>query len=82
MFITGRKKDLIVLQNGKKVFPEEIEVLVNRLDEVSESFVYALPDKNDPSNVKVAVEVVYDEKIIKLLSEIKNNLIKNNEYID
>ena len=78
MFITGRKKDLIVLQNGKKVFPEEIEVLVNRLDEVSESFVYALPDKNDPSNVKVAVEVVYDEKIIKskynniLEEEIKN----------
>ena len=41
LFITGRKKDLIVLQNGKKVFPEEIEILVNRLEEVSESFVYA-----------------------------------------
>ena len=65
LFITGRKKDLIVLQNGKKVFPEEIEVLVNRLDEVCESFVYPLADKDEPSNVKVAVEVVYDEKFIK-----------------
>lgn len=65
LFITGRKKDLIVLQNGKKVFPEEIEILVNRLEDVSESFVYALPEKNDPSNVKVAIKVVYDEKVIK-----------------
>lgn len=65
LFITGRKKDLIVLQNGKKVFPEEIEVLVNRLDEVSESFVYGLADEADPSNVKVAVEVVYDDKVVK-----------------
>lgn len=65
LFITGRKKDLIVLQNGKKVFPEEIEVLVNRLEDVSESFVYALPEKNDPSNVKVAIKVVYDEKVVK-----------------
>lgn len=65
LFITGRKKDLIVLQNGKKVFPEEIEVLVNRLDEVAESFVYGLADETDPSNVKVAVEVVYDDKAVK-----------------
>ena len=65
LFITGRKKDLIVLQNGKKVFPEEIEVLVNRLDEVAESFVYSLADETDPSNVKVAVEVVYDDKVVK-----------------
>lgn len=65
LFITGRKKDLIVLQNGKKVFPEEIEILVNRLEDVSESFVYALPEKNDPSNVKVAIKVVYDEKVVK-----------------
>lgn len=65
LFITGRKKDLIVLQNGKKVFPEEIEVLVNRLDEVAESFVYGLADETDPSNVKVAVEVVYDDTVVK-----------------
>lgn len=65
LFITGRKKDLIVLQNGKKVFPEEIEILVNGLDEVAESFVYGLADESDPSNVKVAVEVVYDDKVVK-----------------
>ncbi len=65
LFITGRKKDLIVLKNGKKVFPEELELLINRLDFVEESFVYGLPSKEDKNDVKVAVEVVLNEKSIK-----------------
>ena len=65
LFITGRKKDLIVLKNGKKVFPEEIEILVNRLDEVEESFVYGLPDKDDKNNVKIAVKIVYNKEAVK-----------------
>lgn len=65
LFITGRKKDLIVLKNGKKVFPEELELLINRLDEIEESFVYGLPDKSDPIDVKVAIEIVCDDKILK-----------------
>lgn len=64
LFITGRKKDLIVLKNGKKVFPEEIELLVNRLDEVEESFVYGLPDRNDKNDVKVAVKIVYNKDFV------------------
>ena len=65
LFITGRKKDLIVLKNGKKVFPEELELLINRLDEVEECFVYGLPNKNDVNDVKVAVEIVYNDSFIK-----------------
>ena len=65
LFITGRKKDLIVLKNGKKVFPEELELLINRLEFVEESFVYGLPSKEDKNDVKVAVEVVLNEKNIK-----------------
>lgn len=64
LFITGRKKDLIVLKNGKKVFPEELEILINRLDCVEESFVYGLPEKGDSNDVKVAAEIVYNEKEI------------------
>ena len=66
LFITGRKKDLIVLKNGKKVFPEEIEILINRLDEVEESYVYGLPGAEDKNDVKVAVKIVYNEKITKM----------------
>lgn len=45
LFITGRKKDLIVLSNGKKVFPEEVESLLNKSDLISESMVYEHNDK-------------------------------------
>ena len=65
LFITGRKKDMIVLKNGKKVFPEELETLINRNEEIEESFVYGMPDKEDKSKIKVAVEVVYNKEIVK-----------------
>ena len=65
LFITGRKKDMIVLKNGKKVFPEELETLINRNEEIEESFVYGMPDKQDKSKIKVAVEVVYNKEIVK-----------------
>ena len=65
LFITGRSKNLIVLKNGKKVFPEEIETLINRLDLVSECMVFGMPDPNDKNDVKLSVKVAYDEEIIK-----------------
>ena len=65
LFITGRKKDMIVLKNGKKVFPEELETLINRNEEIEESFVFGMPDKTDKSKIKVAVEVVYNKEIVK-----------------
>lgn len=65
LFITGRKKDMIVLKNGKKIFPDEIETVVNRLEIVKESMVFGLPDKNDPSDIQVAIKIVYDDDIRK-----------------
>ena len=65
LYITGRKKDMIVLKNGKKVFPEELETLINRNEEIEESFVYGMLDKEDKSKVKVAVKVVYNKEVVK-----------------
>ena len=65
IFLTGRKKDMIVLKNGKKVFPDELEVLINRLDLVSECLVFGLPDKNDKNDITLSVKVVYDTEVAK-----------------
>lgn len=65
LFITGRKKDMIVLKNGKKVFPEELETLLNRTEDIEESYVFGMKDKEDKSKIKVAVEVVYNKEIVK-----------------
>lgn len=62
IFITGRKKDMIVLKNGKKVFPEEIETIINRLDLVEESFVYGIPDNKDKNDIKLSVKIVYNKE--------------------
>lgn len=65
LFLTGRQKDVIVLKNGKKVFPEELEMLVDKLEEVEESFVYGLPQKGDKNDPLIALEVVYTKDAIK-----------------
>ena len=65
LFITGRRKDMIVLKNGKKVFPEELETLVNRIYEVEESFVFGMPEEDDKSKIKVAIKVVFNKDKVK-----------------
>lgn len=60
LFITGRQKDMIVMKNGKKVFPEELETLINRLDGVAESFVYGSGEEGLGCD-RVLCKVVYDK---------------------
>ena len=54
-----------VLKNGKKVFPEELETIINRLDDVSECMFFGLPDKDDKNDITLSVKVVYDKQYIK-----------------
>ena len=63
LHITGRNKNMIVLANGKKVFPEELETLVNRLELVEESMVFGLPSKEDKNDVKLSVKIVYNKEV-------------------
>ena len=65
LMITGRTKNMIVLKNGKKIFPEEIETLVNRLDLVEESFVFGMPDEKDKNDVTLSVKAVYNKDTAK-----------------
>ena len=63
IFLTGRKKDMIVLKNGKKAFPEEIEMLINRIPGVVDSFVYGEPIDGDYTDLRIASEVLYDPAV-------------------
>ena len=65
LFLTGRKKDMIVLKNGKKVFPEELETLINRIDLVEECIVYGMPDEKDKNDIKLSVKIVYSKDVAK-----------------
>ncbi len=77
IFITGRQKDMIVLKNGKKVFPEEIEILLNKIPEIEECFVYGMPEKEDKNDFKISVKVVYNASAIE---EIYGNITEEEIY--
>ena len=62
LFISGRKKNVIVMKNGKNVFPEEIENLINFLPYVSESMVFT---RNKLNDFVLWAKVVYDKEYLK-----------------
>lgn len=65
LFLRGRKKSVIVLKNGKNVFPEELESVINKIDGVKESFVYGKPEDKDETDLKLCVKIVYDKELVK-----------------
>lgn len=40
IYLTGRSKNVIVTQNGKNIYPEEIELLLSKVEEIKECMVY------------------------------------------
>ena len=76
IYISGRKKFVIVLKNGKNVFPEEIESLIDNSNLIKESMVFGMPD-ND-GDVTIGVKVVYDKEYIQTeFGNISEEEIKN-----
>ena len=65
LYLTGRCKNLIITGNGKNVYPEEIETLVNKIPYVNESLVYAKQDPKDEKEQIIAVKVTLDEAYLK-----------------
>ena len=60
LHITGRKKSMIVLTNGKKAFPEEIEFLIDRIPGVKESIVWG--DQVSRESVEICAKIVVNRE--------------------
>ncbi len=65
IFISGRKKFVIVLKNGKNIYPEELETIVNKIEGVTESFVYGKPE--DDGDYKICAKIVYDKDTVEAI---------------
>lgn len=63
LHLTGRKADIIVLKNGKNVYPDEIEGLINKLPYIKESMVFAR--NKTKTDTLLEAKIVYDEKELK-----------------
>lgn len=62
LYITGRKKNVIVLKNGKNVYPEELEVLIGNLPYVKENMVFG---KEKDDDLVVSAKIVYNQDYMK-----------------
>ncbi|MFR0822565.1 MAG: AMP-dependent synthetase/ligase [Clostridia bacterium] len=62
LYITGRTKNVIVTQNGKNIYPEELELLLGDIPEIAECMVYGKEQKGEKELV-ISVKVIpnYEE---------------------
>ena len=62
IFITGRKNDIIVLRNGKNVYPQELEFLISKLPYVAECIVFARNESN--TDTAIVAKIVYNKEVM------------------
>lgn len=62
IFITGRKNDIIVLRNGKNVYPQELEFLISKLPYVAECMVFARNESN--TDTAIVAKIVYNKEVM------------------
>lgn len=61
LYITGRKKNVIVTKTGKNIYPEEVEFYINRNKYIQESLVHGLFDEDsDDTQVSAQLRPNYD----------------------
>ena len=64
IYITGRKKNLIILSNGKNVYPEEIEADLQKVEGVSEVVVYAGESRVQKDKITIVAEIFPDADLL------------------
>ncbi len=61
LYITGRKKNIIILSNGKNVYPEEIEESLYKLDIIKECVVVARPHDGEDDVITALIYPDFDK---------------------
>ena len=64
IYITGRKKNLIILSNGKNVYPEEIEADLQKVEGVTEVVVYAGESRVQKDRITIVAEIFPDAELL------------------
>ena len=81
LYITGRKKNLIILSNGKNVYPEEIENELNTTPGVLDIIVYEGQSKRGVEHNAIVAEIYPDKEYIEKngIEDVKKHI---QPYID
>ncbi len=80
IIITGRKKNIIILGNGKNIYPEELEGYVGGIKYVTESIVYGARDE-EGKEAELAIQCIIDPETLESMprEELQEKL-KNDIY--
>ena len=71
VYITGRSKNVIVTQNGKNIYPEEIETLLSKAPEIKEVMVYGKSPDDKNLGKKDEQELIITARVIPNMEEIE-----------
>ena len=70
LYISGRKKNVIVTKNGKNIFPEDVELYLNKSEYIKESIVYGVDAENESDTIVCAKIVPNMEVIVEKFGQV------------
>ena len=73
IFITGRSKNVIVTQNGKNIYPEEIETLLLKKPEIKDVIVYGKSAEDTETSKKDKQELIITARVVPNFDYIEKN---------
>ncbi|MGI6085032.1 MAG: AMP-dependent synthetase/ligase [Acetivibrionales bacterium] len=81
LYISGRQKNVIVTKNGKNIFPEDVELYLNKSEYIKESLVYGVYSSDDSDTIVCAKIVPNMEVLVEKFGRVPvqdelNKLIK------